>query len=611
MEAITKYGSYFNVRFLSRLCWRLNLSSSYHYPLLKSSLSFSRFQSPKKLCLVRATTNPTDDNSTTRSFTPHPPSLWGHHFLSASVNQTEMDDLWRQIEALKPIVNAMLLPCNGADAKKITCFIHTLVSLGVSYHFEEKIVEFLKDAFENIEDMIIDCKEDDLYTVSIIFRVFRLYGHYITPDIFNRFKGDDGNFKKCLNDDVRGMLSFYEASHFGTTTEDILEEAMSFTQKHLELFLVGEKAKHYPHITKLIQAALYIPQNFNLEILVAREYIDFYELETDHNEMLLKLAKLNFRFLQLQYIQDLKTLTTWWKELDLVSKIPVYFRERLAEPYFWATGIYYEPQYSAARIMLAKSIILVDIVDNTFDVYGTIDEVKSLVQAIERWDSDAVDVLPDYLKVVFRTTFDLFKELEEYVSSEARSFTMQYAYEQLRILMKGYLQEAEWSNRGHLPSHEEYIEVGVASTAGEVLLAMTFIPMGDAAGVGVYEWLRSRPKLTHALFVKSRLRDDIATYKEEMKRGDVCNGINCYTKQHKVSEEEACIEFEKKTNHMSKVMNEEFLKAAKFIPLHILRPVLNYGRLADVCYKYGDGYTFAGEKIKDYITSLYVDLITL
>ena len=79
--------------------------------------------------------------------------------------------------------------------------------------------------------------------------------------------------------------------------------------------------------------------------------------------------------------------------------------------------------------------------------------------------------------------------------------------------MKGYLQEAEWSNRGHLPSHEEYIEVGVASTAGEVLLAMTFIPMGDAAGVGVYEWLRSRPKLTHALFVKSRLRDDIATYK--------------------------------------------------------------------------------------------------
>ncbi|KAG7586503.1 Terpenoid cyclases/protein prenyltransferase alpha-alpha toroid [Arabidopsis thaliana x Arabidopsis arenosa] len=546
----------------------------------------------------------------TRSFIPHPPSLWGHHFLSASVNHTEMDDLWSQIEALKPIVNAMLLPCNGADAKQITCLIHTLVSLGVYYHFEDKIVEFLNDAFENIEDMIIDCKEDDLYTVSVIFRVFRLYGHNITPDIFNKFKGDDGYFKKCLNDDIRGMLSLYEASHFGTTTEDILVEAMSFTQKHLELFVVSDKAKHHPHITKLIQAALYIPQNSNMEILVAREYIGFYELETDHNAMLLKLAKLNFRFLQLQYIHDLKTLTVWWKELDLVSKIPNYFRGRLVESYFWTTGVYYEPQHSAARILLAKALILFDVVDTTFDVYGTIDEVMGLVQSVERWDSDAGDALPDYLKIVFGTIFDLFKELEENVRPEGRSFPMQYAYEQLKIAMKGYLQEVEWSSTGHVPSYEEYIEVGISSTAAEMLLAITFIGMGEIAGDEIYEWLRSRPKLTHNLIAKSRLRDDISTFKEEMKRGDIANGINCYMKQYRVTEEEACVEFEKRINHMSKVMNEEFLKAASFIPLQILRPVMNYGRLGDVCYKYGDGYTFAGEKIKDYIISLYVDLIT-
>ncbi|EOA34260.1 hypothetical protein CARUB_v10021772mg, partial [Capsella rubella] len=427
--------------------------------------------------------------------------------------------------------------------------------------------------------------------------------------IFNKFKGDDGDFKKCLTDDVRGMLSFYEASHFGITTEDILEEAMSFTQKHLELFVVGDKAKHHPHLTKLIQAALHIPQNLNLEVLVAREYIGFYELETDHHEMLLKLAKLNFRFMQLHYIQDLKTITAWWRELDLVSKIPNYFRERLVEPYFWATGIYYEPRYSAARIMVAKAIILFDILDNTFDVYGTLDEVKSLVQSVERWDYDKLDVLPDYLKIVFRTMFDFFKELGENVSSERRSFTMQYAYEQLKIAMKGYLQEAEWSKTGYVPSYEEYIEVGMSSTAGEVMLAITFIAMGDIAGDEIYEWLRARPKLNQALFVKSRLRDDISTFKEEMKRGDVANGINCYTKQYGVTEAKACLEFEKMTNHMSKVMNEEFLKEASFVPLHGLRPVLNYGRLADVIYKYGDGYTFAGGKIKDYITSLYIDLI--
>ncbi|XP_010419122.1 PREDICTED: terpenoid synthase 6-like [Camelina sativa] len=368
------------------------------------------------------------------------------------------------------------------------------------------------------------------------------------------------------------------------------------------------KYTYHPHITKFIQAALYIPQNFNLEVLVAREYIGFYELETDHNEMLLKLAKLNFRFMQLHYIQDLKTLTRWWRDLDLVSKIPNYFRERLAEPYFWATGIYYEPQYSAARIMLAKALIVFDIVDTTFDVYGTLDEVKSLVQSVDRWDYDGLDVLPGYLKIVFRTMVDMFKELKENVSSERRCFTMQYAYEQLKIVMKAYLKEAEWSNTGHVPSYEEYIEVGMSSTAGQVLLAITFIAMGDIAGDEIYEWLRSRPKLTH--IAKSRLRDDISTFKEEMERGDIANGTNCYTKQYRVTEEEACLEFEKRTDQMSKVMDEEFMKAASFVPLHILRPVLNYGRLGDVIYKYGDGYTFAGEKIKDYITSLYVDLIT-
>lgn len=86
---------------------------------------------------------------------------------------------------------------------------------------------------------------------------------------------------------------------------------------------------------------------------------------------------------------------------------------------------------------------------------------------------------------------------------------------QLKIAMKAYLQEAEWSNTGHVPSYEEYIEVGMSSTSGEVLLAITFIAMGDVAchGDEIYEWLRSRPKLTHALLAKSRLRDDISTYK--------------------------------------------------------------------------------------------------
>lgn len=66
---------------------------------------------------------------------------------------------------------------NEATKRKIL-LIHFIVSLGLSYYFENEIEEILKLAFEKIEDLIKD--ENDLYTISIMFRVFRTYGHNLS-----------------------------------------------------------------------------------------------------------------------------------------------------------------------------------------------------------------------------------------------------------------------------------------------------------------------------------------------------------------------------------------------------------------------------------------------
>ena len=50
--------------------------------------------------------------------------------------------------------------------------------MGLSYHFEAEIDEPLREGLGNIEEMMAD--EEDLYTVSIIFWVFRTYSHYIS-----------------------------------------------------------------------------------------------------------------------------------------------------------------------------------------------------------------------------------------------------------------------------------------------------------------------------------------------------------------------------------------------------------------------------------------------
>lgn len=103
------------------------------------------------------------------------------------------------------------------------------------------------------------------------------------------------------------MLQLYEAAHLGTPSEDIMDEALTFTRNHLESFAESTK----PHLYKHIQTALYRAQYHKLEILVAREYISYYDHEKDHNETLLRFAKLNFNYCQLHYIQELKDLTKY------------------------------------------------------------------------------------------------------------------------------------------------------------------------------------------------------------------------------------------------------------------------------------------------------------
>lgn len=66
-----------------------------------------------------------------------------------------------------------------------------------------------------------------------------------------------------------------------------------------------------------------------------------------------------------------------------MSKLP-YARDRVVECYFWTLGVYYEPQYSVARIMLTKTIAMISIIDDTYDSYGTVEELKIFTDAVQR-----------------------------------------------------------------------------------------------------------------------------------------------------------------------------------------------------------------------------------
>lgn len=76
----------------------------------------------------------------------------------------------------------------------------------------------------------------------------------------------------------------------------------------------------------------------------------------------------------------------WWKELDFAHNLPFTIRDRIAECYFWAVAVYFEPQYSLGRRLLAKVFPMTSILDDIYDVYGKFEELELFTSAIERFD---------------------------------------------------------------------------------------------------------------------------------------------------------------------------------------------------------------------------------
>ncbi|TMX05068.1 hypothetical protein EJD97_002558, partial [Solanum chilense] len=102
------------------------------------------------------------------------------------------------------------------------------------------------------------------------------------------------------------------------------------------------------------------------------------------NPLLLELAKLDFNILQATHQQDVKNLSRWWKKSWLAEKLP-FTRDRIVESLLWIAGMMFEPQKNEyCRTMLTKVLAMVTVIDDIYDVYGTLDELEIFTDAIQR-----------------------------------------------------------------------------------------------------------------------------------------------------------------------------------------------------------------------------------
>lgn len=187
----------------------------------------------------------------------------------------------------------------------------------------------------------------------------------------NLVSNKDGKFKEHLAEDARGLLCLYEAAHWSTHGEDILDEALAFSRSHLE----GLADQSSPPMSIRIKNALKHAYPRGISRIETRQYISYYEEEDLHDQTLLEFAKIDFNLLQILHRKELCQVFRWYSNLELDLKVP-YARNRTVESYLWAVGAYFEPRYSQARIRLAIVVILLTLVDDTYDAFGTIEELE-------------------------------------------------------------------------------------------------------------------------------------------------------------------------------------------------------------------------------------------
>ncbi|KAL7142138.1 hypothetical protein ABFS83_08G103300 [Erythranthe nasuta] len=353
--------------------------------------------SPTNVCL---------EDARRRSVTYHP-SVWGNHFLKYTSRVTEIyvaenEELERQ----KETVRAQIFQDDSLLHK--LQLIDAIQRLGVAYHFEDEIEKSLRYIYDGQD--IKNTNSNDLHFVALLFRLLRQQGYYVPCDVFNKFMDEEGNFKKSIANNVEAILSLYEAAHLGIDSEDILDKAISFCSSLLELHLVDQK-NNYNYLAKQVSEALNIPIRKSAIRFGARKFISIYQENESHNKTLLNFAKSDFNIVQKIHQKELSDLTRWWKDLDFANKLP-FARDRMVECYFWIVTVYFEPKLHIARRILIKVIALTSIIDDIYDVHGTLDELQLFTDFIQSWDDNALEQLPQYMRICCTALFDVYLQIE-------------------------------------------------------------------------------------------------------------------------------------------------------------------------------------------------------
>ncbi|GMI77555.1 terpene synthase 14, TERPENE SYNTHASE 14 [Hibiscus trionum] len=472
-----------------------------------------------------------------------------------------------------------------------------VLRLGLDHHFQHEIEQVLQRNYMLSGDK--DFHNCGLHEVSLRFRLLRQEGYFVPAGVFNRFKDREGGFRQELCRDIKGLVELFEASQLEIDGEHVLDEAREFSSKALKKW---ENTKT-DHISgRVIINIPDRPFHKTLSRLTARQLLttDFRGTNGWIN-ILQDVAKMDFNLLQSLHQKEIAHVSNWWKQLGLAKELRL-ARDQPTKWYIWSMACLTDPTLSEQRIDLTKAISLIYVIDDIFDVYGTLDELTLFHQAVERWDYGASDGLPDYMKLCFKALHDITNEISQKVHKKYGHNPINSLRKAWSTLFKAFLVEARWFGSGKCPKAKEYLENGIISSGVHIVLVHIFFLLGLGSTDRNVETIDNYPPIISATATILRLWDDLGSAKDENQDGHDGSYIDCYMKENQGIEVESARQHA--TDMISdawKVLNQQCLSRESF-SMTFCNASLNIARTVPLMYSYDENQRLPS--LDEYMKSL-------
>ncbi|KAL0363276.1 UNVERIFIED_CONTAM: Tricyclene synthase Oc15, chloroplastic [Sesamum calycinum] len=421
------------------------------------------------------------------------------------------------------------------------------------------------------------------HTDTTVSMMFHSFSDYCDNRDTTCLQDKDGRFRRNLLQDIRGLMELYEAAQLSFQGEHILDEAASFSSHRLRECL----PEMDNDLSRMITGKLKYPYHKTIAKLTRKDFLQDLEGINGWGKTLRELTLMDLRKGQSVYQGELAQVSKWWNELGLAKEIKL-ARNQLLKWYTWSMSILIDDfSLSLQRMELTKAIAFVYLIDDIFDVVGTLDELTIFTEAVNKWDYAAIDTLPDYMKMCYRALLDTTNGIGHEIYKRHGYDPIDSLKTSWERLCDAYLTEAKWFASGDLPTAAKYLENGKVTTGAYVVLVHLFFLSGLGNGGGIR--LTDVSQLVSSVATILRLWDDLGSAKDEHQDGRDGSYMECYRNDHRgLSRAQARDHVTDTIASEWKILNKECFCLNDFSTSYFRRAALNAARIVPLMYSYDE-----------------------